>query len=188
MNVTYPDVSQSTKKCIHNVLSRYFTQGGLMNIGSRAVYFIKSDLQFHREIDQLSRKPSLEPNELLLEMPTVSIIGSREGDSQKLKCMANGKQIFVYKNRIYYNLVVGVTRGGSRIRIDRADRSVERNSYEVIDQTWSQLRLIIDHHSNEFAEMGLRQMDMPMMPQDISDEHQWAGRGTLEANITVAAV
>lgn len=188
MNVTYPDVSPSAKKCMHSILSRYFARGGIANIGSRVVHFTKSDLQFHREIDQPSRKTNSEPNEPLVEMPTISIIGSREGDSQKMKCVSNGKPIFVYKNRIYYNLVVGVTRGGSRIRMDRADRSVEQNSYEVVDQIWSQLRLVIDHHANEFAEMGLRQIDMPMIPQDISDEHQWAGRGTLEANITVAAV
>lgn len=172
--VTYPYISETFKRALHEVISPYVGTGGWLSFGSYNLLLYRCDLGY--QVEKVTQ-PSL--------YPRITFTGTRSSNERLFKCEDDQRRLIDVKRLdLTRTVYVSVPKSLSLNTPPFPTPAVMKpSSYEIVDAVWGQLLATVDSQAGGFRDRGITNVRLTATPIEMTDTDYWIGRGTLTATV-----
>lgn len=180
--VRYPEIISSYKYAIQEVLSPFFSDGGVSALPSGPIDFYQANINF--SMDAITQAASSGEGAESSIIPRITILGSRSERLSSRNCRNIIDQFVISEQHELKNTIfVSIPREGKiRRRMETATIS-ESISALIVDTVWSQIYAVLNEKTDQLRVRNIISMTVDATPLDVSDEDFYILRGSMRSKV-----
>jgi hypothetical protein len=182
--VSFPNITESTNRALHDVLSPFLSTGNSRTINGTEIHFFNCQLVYN--VRQINEK-LLNDGTLDVNKPLIGIIGKRVIRSENKKCHNGTRPVFENRSRYQRSVVVMVPYSLSVLTppgLDANDR--QQGSGRMAHQIYDQLFASIIANHSAFRDRNIYYPKMSEVPTDDSTPCYAVASGYLDFEARVS--